>query len=73
MSDVPFDPEKEPDEMKDPDVRANVKCTIFFAYTSNMISCGMREPIRFLVQHKMVMQPYILSRLKDQSNGAICR
>ncbi len=29
-------------------------CTIFLAYTSNMISSGMRETIRFLVQHKLV-------------------
>jgi deoxyhypusine synthase len=32
----------------------NTNCTIFLGYTSNMISCGMREYIRFLVQHKMV-------------------
>lgn len=31
-----------------------VKCTIFLGYTSNMISCGVREVIRFLVQHKLV-------------------
>ena len=29
-------------------------CTIFLGYTSNMASCGVRETIRFLVQHKMV-------------------
>uniref|UniRef100_A0A183TAL5 deoxyhypusine synthase n=1 Tax=Schistocephalus solidus TaxID=70667 RepID=A0A183TAL5_SCHSO len=29
-------------------------CTIFLAYTSNMITSGIREIIRFLVQHKMV-------------------
>ena len=29
-------------------------CTIFLGYTSNMASCGVRESIRFLVQHKMV-------------------
>jgi deoxyhypusine synthase len=33
---------------------SNVKCTIFLSYTSNMISCGIREVIKFLVQHKMV-------------------
>jgi len=31
-----------------------IKCTIFLSYTSNMISCGAREIIRYLVQHKMV-------------------
>ncbi|KAB7494057.1 putative deoxyhypusine synthase [Armadillidium nasatum] len=29
-------------------------CTIFLGYTSNMVSCGVRESIRFLVEHKMV-------------------
>lgn len=29
-------------------------CTIFLGYTSNMVSCGIREIIRYLVQHNMV-------------------
>uniref|UniRef100_UPI00358E3597 deoxyhypusine synthase-like n=1 Tax=Myxine glutinosa TaxID=7769 RepID=UPI00358E3597 len=29
-------------------------CVIFFGYTSNMVSSGLRENIRFLAQHKMV-------------------
>lgn len=29
-------------------------CTIFLGYTSNMISCGARESIHFLVKNKMV-------------------
>ncbi|VDN32579.1 unnamed protein product [Dibothriocephalus latus] len=29
-------------------------CTIFLAYTSNMITSGVREILKFLVQHKMV-------------------
>jgi deoxyhypusine synthase len=29
-------------------------CTIFLGHTSNMISCGVRETIRFLVKNKMV-------------------
>ncbi|XP_062841150.1 deoxyhypusine synthase isoform X1 [Trichomycterus rosablanca] len=29
-------------------------CTIFLGYTSNLISSGVRESIRYLVQHKMV-------------------
>ena len=31
-----------------------MKATVFLGYTSNMISSGVRETIRFLVQHKMV-------------------
>ncbi|EDO14926.1 hypothetical protein Kpol_1005p14 [Vanderwaltozyma polyspora DSM 70294] len=30
------------------------KTTIFMGYTSNLISSGLRETLRFLVQHKMV-------------------
>ena len=40
--------EDEKDEFKDPQVRANTRCTIFLGYTSNMASCGMREYIRYL-------------------------
>ena len=31
-----------------------MRCTIFLGYTSNMISSGNREIIRYLAQHKMV-------------------
>ncbi|KAG5832590.1 hypothetical protein ANANG_G00292730 [Anguilla anguilla] len=34
--------------------RPRLGCTIFLGYTSNLISSGVRESIRFLVQHKMV-------------------
>lgn len=30
------------------------ECTIFLAYTSNMVSSGVREVIRFLAEHNMV-------------------
>jgi deoxyhypusine synthase len=43
-----------PAHLRDPKVRENVRCTIFLGYTSNMSSCGMREYIRYLCQHKMV-------------------
>lgn len=35
-------------------IRRKSSCTIFLGYTSNMASCGIRDTIRFLVQHKMV-------------------
>jgi len=38
----------------DPFVTPRTNCTIFLGYTSNMVSCGVRDSIRFLVQHKMV-------------------
>lgn len=45
---------EEDDEYLDPNVRASVKCTVFLGFTSNMISCGVRESIRFLAQHRCV-------------------
>lgn len=30
------------------------KCKIYLGYTSNMVSCGVREIIRFLCQHKLI-------------------
>jgi len=53
LSDVPW---KEGDDidLKPHSVRSKIRARIFFSYTSNQISCGQREIIRFLVQHKMV-------------------
>lgn len=34
--------------------REQVRCKIFLGYTSNLISAGTRETIRYLVQNKMV-------------------
>ncbi|KAL3810043.1 hypothetical protein ACHAXA_009456 [Cyclostephanos tholiformis] len=39
---------------RDMDVRRRIRARIFLAYTSNQISCGQREVIRYLVRHKMV-------------------
>jgi deoxyhypusine synthase len=41
-------------EYLDPEVRKKTKCKIFLGYTSNLVSSGLREIIRFLAQHKMV-------------------
>ena len=46
--------ENEDEEWKDPEVRKNTKCKVFFSFTSNMISCGQREVIRYLCEHKCV-------------------
>lgn len=53
LSDEPIN-EDESDEYLDAEVRANVRCNIFLGYTSNLISSGLREVIRFLVKHKHV-------------------
>ena len=36
------------------EVRENIKCNIFLAYTSNMISSGNRETIKYLVKNNLV-------------------
>jgi deoxyhypusine synthase len=46
--------EDDSDYYKDPKIRQATRCTIFLGYTSNMASCGMREIIRYLCEHKMV-------------------
>uniref|UniRef100_A0A7S1BPC0 deoxyhypusine synthase n=1 Tax=Corethron hystrix TaxID=216773 RepID=A0A7S1BPC0_9STRA len=53
LSDVPFK-EGMDDELRDPQVRSKIRSKIFLGYTSNQISSGQRETIRFLVQHSMV-------------------
>ncbi|XP_028842786.1 deoxyhypusine synthase [Denticeps clupeoides] len=45
----PVDVEKECDA-----AQVHSGCTIFLGYTSNLISSGVRETIRYLAQHKMV-------------------
>lgn len=49
-------PEDKKSSCSSPDLGPVVhnNCTIFLGYTSNMASCGVRESIRFLVQHNMV-------------------
>eukprot|EP00775_Hariotina_reticulata_P005313 gene5313-5548_t len=39
---------------QDPAFRAACRTKIYLGYTSNLISAGVREQIRWLVQHKMV-------------------
>ncbi|KAJ3150251.1 hypothetical protein HDU89_003340 [Geranomyces variabilis] len=53
LSDEPV-ADDELDEFRDPDTRKQVKCKIFLGYTSNLVSSGLREVIRYLVEHRMV-------------------
>lgn len=54
LSDEPIKGDELDEELKDPEVRKKTKCTIFLGYTSNMISSGVRETIRYLCQHNLV-------------------
>ena len=42
-----------PEGLKNGD-RPITNCTIFLGYTSNMISCGVRETLHYLVKNNMV-------------------
>lgn len=45
----------EEDLQEDDDfIRRQNGCTLFLGYTSNLVSSGLRESIRFLAQHKLV-------------------
>lgn len=51
----PLPEDKKDDSLETDDfIRRKNNCTIFLGFTSNMASCGVRDTIRFLVQHKMV-------------------
>ena len=51
---VPFKEGIDDPELFPAEVRKRLRARIFLSYTSNQISCGQREVLRFLVQHKMV-------------------
>lgn len=53
LSDDPINPNDD-DYYFDEEVRKNTRCTVFLSYTSNMISSGNRESIRFLAEHNLV-------------------
>lgn len=53
LSDEDVAQEKD-ERYKDEEVRKDTRCTLFLGYSSSMISSGMRDIIRYLVQHKMV-------------------
>uniref|UniRef100_A0A915BY67 deoxyhypusine synthase n=1 Tax=Parascaris univalens TaxID=6257 RepID=A0A915BY67_PARUN len=37
-----------------PPGKKKTACTIFFGFTSNMVTCGLREAIRYVVEHNLV-------------------
>ena len=53
LSDEPVAADEDED-LRDPAARAAVRTTIFLGCTSNLVSAGTRETIRYLVQHRKV-------------------
>ena len=51
LSDEPL---MEEDTLRSEEERAQVRTKIFLGYTSNLVSAGVREHIRYLVQHRLV-------------------
>ncbi|KAM3863565.1 deoxyhypusine synthase-like [Diretmus argenteus] len=45
---------EEGNDLKESGLSSRSGCTIFLGYTSNLISSGVRESIRYLAEHKMV-------------------
>jgi deoxyhypusine synthase len=54
----PPDPDQQPlskeEAEREEATRKSTKCTIFLGYTSNLVSSGLREIIRYLVQHNHI-------------------
>ncbi|XVF84097.1 hypothetical protein PTKIN_Ptkin16aG0547400 [Pterospermum kingtungense] len=42
------------EEEKDPSYRESIRCKVFLGFTSNLISSGVRDTIRYLTEHHMV-------------------
>ena len=50
----PVEEGKRKQYLEEPGARPVTNCTIFLGFTSNLISSGVREVLRFLVQNNMV-------------------
>lgn len=49
------EPDEQIDQYEDDEfIKRKHNCTIFLGYTSNLVSSGLRETIRYLVEHKLV-------------------
>lgn len=51
---MPLDEESQDMYEEDEFIKRKNSCTIFFGYTSNIVSSGLRETIRFLAQLRMI-------------------
>lgn len=51
---IPLTEDQIDNSEEDEFIRRKYNCSIFLGYTSNMVSSGIRETIRYLVQHNLV-------------------
>jgi len=54
LSDDPVPADCDDPQQRDPAWRAEQRAVVYLGYTSNLVSAGTREQIRWLVQHRMV-------------------
>lgn len=52
---IPLEEDQEDNLEEDEFIKRRHGCTIFLGYTSNMSSSGIRETIRYLAEHRMVV------------------
>jgi deoxyhypusine synthase len=52
--DVPLKEDEKDEYEEDEFIKRKNSCTTFLGFTSNIVSSGLRETMRFLVQHKLV-------------------
>jgi len=56
----------------DPKYRESVKCKIFLGFTSNLVSSGIRDIIRFLAQRRMVNSPNSVLHMQICNGKKLC-
>lgn len=62
---IPLEEDQEDNLEEDEFIKRRHGCTIFLGYTSNMSSCGIRETIRYLAEHRMVsVSPLFYYKIK---------
>ncbi|CAP37938.1 Protein CBR-DHPS-1 [Caenorhabditis briggsae] len=54
LREVPLECDEDEKKLPYPEGRDKRSCTIFLGYTSNLVTSGLREVIRFCVQHDLV-------------------
>ncbi|XP_021770805.1 deoxyhypusine synthase-like [Chenopodium quinoa] len=59
-------------EERDLVYRESVGCKVFLGFTSNLISSGVRDTVRYLTQHHMVIVGYLLAGSMIGPGGLNC-
>ncbi|KAK9275485.1 hypothetical protein L1049_022752 [Liquidambar formosana] len=60
------------EEEKDPAYRESVRCKVFLGFTSNLISSGVRDTVRYLVEHHMNCDPTKTIKVPERFDYELC-